>query len=166
MKRSIFIPMSKDNTIKTERTINKILSEYQAMPDLCTATDPYKYMVVYDDTISHDNMIPDLGVRIVKGSEDFNKTEKKLNKVMEELRLDDNKAFISICNPSDFIYIILYQYKAGYFPIISIVPIIGDLRSAQKYLDKKFEEYDELELDLCDHIKLDDNHLMFLLLPR
>lgn len=164
-----FIPISQ-KARDTQMLINTSLfeiekkSKVQFVPELCKATDPYKFMTVYTETpFTVGSSSPSIGVKVVEGSQDIEETEELLYMTFEQLRNSDNKNFVNISQAGDFLYIILFEYKEGTFPVPKIVPIPSDPFNASTYLT---DELDSLEEDLgvvpVDSIQLNNGNMLLL----
>lgn len=164
-----FIPISQ-KARDTQMLINTSLfeiekkSKVQFVPELCKATDPYKFMTVYTETpFTVGSSSPSIGVKVVEGSQDIEETEGILCAVFEELRNSDNRNFVNISQAGDFLYIILFEYKEGTFPIPKIVPIPSDPFNASIYLTNELNDLEEnLGVVPVDSMQLNNGNMLLL----
>ena len=162
-----FIPISQ-KARDTQMLINTSLfeiekkSKVQFVPELCKATDPYKFMTVYTETpFTVGSSSPSIGVKVVEGSQDIEETEEILCTVFEELRNSDNRNFVNISQAGDFLYIILFEYKEGTFPIPKIVPIPSDPFNASIYLTNELNDLEEnLGVVPVDSMQLNNGNML------
>ena len=172
MKQVFLISMSLDEKT-TEDRINEAIymigkdSSVTWLTDLIKPLDDSKYMLVAEKEETKGTETPTIGVKVIRGSQDMLKTEKIINDTLAEMETDEDepKSFISISRPSEFMYIILFEYKAGTNPRVKIVsnpadPYIGS-RKLSTFL-KKLDEDDEWGLQPYDSFMLDENNLIIL----
>lgn len=169
MKRVSIIPISKVPK-KTQCIINNAIfnleNNYSVkfIPDLCKGLDSNKYMLTYDydpDGVGVAN--PSLGVEVVEGSENMEETERRINEAIENLVITKNKSFVNITRVSEFIYIILFEYKSGHFPTIRIRASIKDCSTSSDYLSRELEEWeDEEDIIPFDCFTIDNDYIMYL----
>ena len=149
MKQVYLIPMSRYED-ENEKVINDAIyrigkdSSVTWLADLIKALDDSKYMLVADKEETTGSETPEIGVRVIRGSQNMLKTEEIINEELKKMD-EDNKSFISICHPSEFMYIILFEYKAGTNPRVKIVPNPADAYIGSRKLTDFFERLDEDE---------------------
>jgi len=169
MKQVYLIPMSRYED-ENEKVINDAIyrigkdSSVTWLADLIKALDDSKYMLVADKEETAGSETPEIGVRVIRGSQNMLKTEEIINEELKEMD-EDNKSFISICHPSEFMYIILFEYKAGTNPRVKIVPNPADAYIGSRKLTDFFERLDEDDswgLEPYDSFMLDDKNLIIL----
>lgn len=169
MKQVYLIPMSRYED-ENEKVINDAIyrigkdSSVTWLADLIKALDDSKYMLVADKEETTGSETPEIGVRVIRGSQNMLKTEEIINEELKEMD-EDNKSFISICHPSEFMYIILFEYKAGTNPRVKIVPNPADAYIGSRKLTDFFERLDEddsWDLEPYDSFMLDDKNLIIL----
>ena len=68
-----------------------------------------------------------------------------INNTFKEMELDEDKNFLSISHPSEFVYIILYENKAGDFPRVKIIPNPADPLVGSQNATFFFQALDEDE---------------------
>lgn len=170
MKETTFVKLSQDHK-ETQKLINSAIFNIDTtmnvsfLPNLCKVTDPYKYMLVYEHKLGLASVAPSVGVKVVKCSSDMKKTNDQLNEVMSILRNKGNLNFLNISQQDEYTYIILYEYKAGGFPYIKIVPIIEDSYNAKYFIDNVFEDMyeDEMfDLEPFDSFMINKNNMIIL----
>jgi hypothetical protein len=121
MKLVCYVPCSKD-ALLTEEKINNHIAHFELhgvctwLTNLIKPVDSEKYMLVLEREDGAGTLSPAIGVRVIETSENTSKTEDMINDTFKEMELDEDKNFISIARLSEFIYIILYENKAGTFP--------------------------------------------------
>ena len=169
MKQVYLIPMSRYED-ENEKVINDAIyrigkdSSVTWLADLIKALDDSKYMLVADKEETTGSETPEIGVRVIRGSQNMLKTEEIINEELKEMD-EDSKSFISICHPSEFMYIILFEYKAGTNPRVKIVPNPADAYIGSRKLTDFFERLDEddsWDLEPYDSFMLDDKNLIIL----
>lgn len=169
MKQVYLIPMSRYED-ENEKVINDAIyrigkdSSVTWLADLIKALDDSKYMLVADKEETVGSETPEIGVRVIRGSQNMLKTEEIINEELKKMD-EDNKSFISICHPSEFMYIILFEYKAGTNPRVKIVPNPADAYIGSRKLTDFFERLDEddsWDLEPYDSFMLDDKNLIIL----
>lgn len=169
MKQVYLIPMSrneKDNETKINEAIYKIGKDSSVtwLADLIKALDDGKYMLIAEKEDSAGSETPEIGVRVIRGSQSMIKTEEIINEELKQMELDE-KSFISICRPSEYMYIILFEYKAGTNPRIKIVPNPADPYSGSNLLTSIFDRLDndkDWGLEPYDSFMLDDKNMIIL----
>lgn len=170
MKQVFYIAMSSNEKVtedKINEAIRRIGKDYKVewLTHLIKAIDPDKYMLIAERTMGAVGQeSPDIGVKIVQGSQDKKKTEDMINETFRQLEIEGKTNFISICHPTEFMYIILYENKSGTYPRVAIVPNpINPISGSRKmtYILKDLEkEYEGLEP--VDMFKLDKDSMMFI----
>lgn len=169
MKQVYLIPMSRYED-ENEKVINDAIyrigkdSSVTWLADLIKALDDSKYMLVADKEETVGSETPEIGVRVIRGSQNMLKTEEIINEELKKMD-EDSKSFISICHPSEFMYIILFEYKAGTNPRVKIVPNPADAYIGSRKLTDFFERLDEDDswgLEPYDSFMLDDKNLIIL----
>ena len=169
MKQVYLIPMSRYED-ENEKVINDAIyrigkdSSVTWLADLIKALDDSKYMLVADKEETSGSETLEIGVRVIRGSQNMLKTEEIINEELKEMD-EDSKSFISICHPSEFMYIILFEYKAGTNPRVKIVPNPADAYIGSRKLTDFFERLDEddsWDLEPYDSFMLDDKNLIIL----
>lgn len=169
MKQVYLIPMSRYED-ENEKVINDAIyrigkdSSVTWLADLIKALDDSKYMLVADKEETVGSETPEIGVRVIRGSQNMLKTEEIINEELKKMD-EDSKSFISICHPSEFMYIILFEYKAGTNPRVKIVPNPADAYIGSRKLTDFFERLDEddsWDLEPYDSFMLDDKNLIIL----
>ena len=88
-----------------------------------------------------------------------------LNDTFKELELDEDKDFISLCHPSEFVYIILYENKAGTFPRVKIIPNPADPRAGSRKISmflQMLEDDPDWDLEPYDSFMLDKDNMILL----
>jgi hypothetical protein len=172
MKQVYLVPMSlneKDNEEKINEAILKIGKDNAVtwLAGLIKALDANKYMLVAEKEDSKGTDTPEIGVKVIRGSQDMRKTEDIINDTLLEMEIaeDEPKSFISICHPSEYMYIILFEYKAAKNPRVKIVknpanPVSGS-RSLSMIL-QLLDEDDKWGLQPYDSFMLDDNNMIIL----
>ncbi len=170
MKYVKYVKISQD-CLKTQHIINDEIqkiaysSNVTFLTDLCKASDPYKYMLVYEKKLGLGTVNPTIGVKVVKGSENMQETEDRINSVFEYLRNRSDLNFISISHPSEFMYIILFEYVSGSFPVAKIIPVIGDAFNASISITDFLQELDEDEsfgLEPYDSFNINKDNMLML----
>ena len=169
MKQVYLIPMSRYED-ENEKVINDAIyrigkdSSVTWLADLIKALDDSKYMLVADKEETSGSETLEIGVRVIRGSQNMLKTEEIINEELKKMD-EDSKSFISICHPSEFMYIILFEYKAGTNPRVKIVPNPADAYIGSRKLTDFFERLDEddsWDLEPYDSFMLDDKNLIIL----
>lgn len=169
MKQVYLIPMSRYED-ENEKVINDAIyrigkdSSVTWLADLIKALDDSKYMLVADKEETVGSETPEIGVRVIRGSQNMLKTEEIINEELKKMD-EDSKSFISICHPSEFMYIILFEYKAGTNPRVKIVPNPADAYIGSRKLTdffKRLDEDDSWDLEPYDSFMLDDKNLIIL----
>lgn len=169
MKQVYLIPMSRYED-ENEKVINDAIyrigkdSSVTWLADLIKALDDSKYMLVADKEETSGSETPEIGVRVIRGSQNMLKTEEIINEELKAMD-EDSKSFISICHPSEFMYIILFEYKAGTNPRVKIVPNPADAYIGSRKLTDFFERLDKDDswgLEPYDSFMLDDKNLIIL----
>lgn len=169
MKQVYLIPMSRYEN-ENEKVINDAIyrigkdSSVTWLADLIKALDDSKYMLVADKEETAGSETPEIGVRVIRGSQNMLKTEEIINEELKAMD-EDSKSFISICHPSEFMYIILFEYKAGTNPRVKIVPNPADAYIGSRKLTDFFERLDKddsWDLEPYDSFMLDDKNLIIL----
>lgn len=169
MKQVYLIPMSRYED-ENEKVINDAIyrigkdSSVTWLADLIKALDDSKYMLVADKEETVGSETPEIGVRVIRGSQNMLKTEEIINEELKKMD-EDSKSFISICHPSEFMYIILFEYKAGTNPRVKIIPNPADAYIGSRKLTDFFERLDEddsWDLEPYDSFMLDDKNLIIL----
>lgn len=169
MKQVYLISMSRYED-ENEKVINDAIyrigkdSSVTWLADLIKALDDSKYMLVADKEETTGSETPEIGVRVIRGSQNMLKTEDIINEELKKMD-EDSKSFISICHPSEFMYIILFEYKAGTNPRVKIVPNPADAYIGSRKLTDFFERLDEDDswgLEPYDSFMLDDKNLIIL----
>lgn len=169
MKQVYLIPMSR-NEKDNERTINEAIykigkdSSVTWLGDLIKALDDSKYMLVAEKENATGTETPEIGVRVIRGSQNMVKTEEIINEELKQMELDE-KSFISICRPSEYTYIILFEYKAGTNPRVKIIPNPADPYAGSRKLSAFFEMLDKDDnwgLEPYDSFMLDDKNMIIL----
>lgn len=167
-KRVQVIPLS-NKALDTQLIINRAIYDIEHNYDvrfihnLCIALDSYKFMLTYDyDPDGTGVASPSIGVVAVNGSEDMSKTEHQLNCAIQDLILSGDKQFLNIFKVGN-IYIILFEYRAGGFPIIRIKNSINDPTCSSMYLTKELQDMEEEDgLFPYQSIKIDNDYIMYL----
>lgn len=171
MKQVFYVPMSA-NTVDNEKEINFAITKLEHdfklewLTDLIKATDANKYMLVYEKSEGSGSASPSIGVKVIQGSQDMVKTEKIINDAMLEMEMDEDKNFLSICNPAEFMYIILYENKAGEFPRVKIINNPSDTKAASRRISMFLQQLDDdpdWGLQPFDSFMLNKNHNMMIL---
>lgn len=171
MKQVFYIPMSA-NVVDIEKEINYAITKLEHdfklewLTELIKAPDASKYMLVFEKSEGAGSATPSIGVRVIQGSQDMLKTEEIINNALKELELDEDKDFISICNPAEFVYIILYENKGGEFPRVKIIPNPADPKAASRKMSMFLQQLDDdpdWELQPYDSFMLNKNHNMMIL---
>lgn len=169
MKQVYLIPMSRYED-ENEKVINDAIyrigkdSSVTWLADIIKALDDSKYMLVADKEETVGSETPEIGVRVIRGSQNMLKTEEIINEELKKMD-EDSKSFISICHPSEFMYIILFEYKAGTNPRVKIIPNPADAYIGSRKLTDFFERLDEddsWDLEPYDSFMLDDKNLIIL----
>lgn len=170
MKQVFFIPMPvKQEDIEKEinKAITKLEHDFKLewYTELIKAPDASKYMLVFEQEEGAGSASPTIGVKVVQGSQNKITTERMLNEIFLEMETDEDKNFISLCHPSEFIYIILFEYKAGVFPRVKIIPNPADpkagSRKASMFL-QRLDDDPDWELQPYDSFMLDKDSMMIL----
>lgn len=172
MKQVFLISMSLDEKT-TEDKINEAIymigknTSVTWLTELIKPLDDSKYMLVAEKEETKGTETPTIGVKVIRGSQDMLKTEKIINDTLTEMETDEDepKSFISISHPSEFMYIILFEYKAGTNPRVKIVPNPVDPMSGSRKLSallERLDEDDEWGLQPYDSFMLDENNLIIL----
>lgn len=170
MKQVFYIPMSikeSDMEIEINRAIAKLEHDMKLewLTDLIKAPDASKYMLVFEKSDGAGSVSPSIGVKVIQGSQNKITTEKLLNDTFMELEASEDKNFISICHPSEFAYIILYENKAGTFPRVKIIPNPPDPRAGSRKISMFLEMLDDdpnWELQPYDSFMLDKDNMIIL----
>lgn len=170
MKQVFLIPMSSIEKT-TEDKINEAIykigknSDVTWLTNLIKPLDDSKYMLVGEVEETTGTETPDIGVKVIRGSQDIIKTEQIINDVLLEMDKDKDKTFIAISHPSEFMYIILYECKAGKNPRVKIVsdptdPYIGSRRLSTML--QKLDEDESWGLQPYDSFMIDEKNLIIL----
>ena len=172
MKQVFLIPMSLDEKTTQDR-INEAIymigknNSVTWLANLIKSLDDSKYMLAVEKEETTGTETPEIGVKVIRGSQDMTITEKIINDTLAEMETDEDepKSFISISRPSEFMYIILFEYKAGTNPRVKIVPNPADAYIGSRKLTDFFERLDEddsWDLEPYDSFMLDDKNLSIL----
>ena len=172
MKQVFLIPMSLDEKI-TEDKINEAIYmigkdiSVTWLTELIKPLDGSKYILVAEKEESTGTETPTIGVKVIHGSQDMLKTEKIINDTLAEMETDEDepKSFISISHPSEFMYIILLEYKAGTNPRVKIVPNPADPMSGSRKIStflKKLDNDEEWGLQPYNSFMLDSKNMIIL----
>lgn len=170
MKRVFYIPISASEK-DTEKAINDAITKLEAdfkiewIVDLIKAPDASKYMLVFEQSDGAGSSSPAIGVRVIQGSQNKVKTEQMINDTLKELELDEDKNFISICHPAEFMYIILYENTAGEFPRVKIIPNPSDPRAGSRKISALLQILDDdpdWDLQPYDSFMLDKDNMIIL----
>jgi hypothetical protein len=166
-----YVPISPKAHI-TESNINDIISKmeraYQVewIVELIKPVDADKYMLVGEKLDGSGTLSPSIGVKVIELSQDKAKTEEMINNTFKEMELDGDKNFLSISHPSEFVYIILYENKAGDFPRVKIIPNPTDPLAGSQNATFFFQALDEDEewngLQPFDSFMLDKESMIVL----
>ena len=169
MKQVFLIPMSlneKDNEDRINKAIYKIGKDNSVtwLADLIKALDSDKYMLVADKEDTKGTETPEIGVKVIRGSQNIAKTEEIINDTLREMEFEE-KSFISICHPAEHMYIILFEYKADTNPRVKIIknpadPYIGS-RNLSTIL-QTLDEDDSWGLEPYDSFMLDKDNMIIL----
>ena len=170
MKQVFLIPMSSIEKT-TEDKINEAIykigkdSDVTWLTDLIKPLDDSKYMLVGEVEETAGTETPDIGVKVIRGSQDITKTEQIINDILLEMDKDKDKTFIAISHPSEFMYIILYKCKAGKNPRVKIIsnpadPYIGSRRISTML--QKLDEDESWGLQPYDSFMIDEKNLIIL----
>lgn len=170
MKQVFYIPISsnaEDTEFKINEAITKISKDFSIewLINLCKSTDNNKYMLVGEKEDGTGVATPEIGVKVITSSQDMRKTEDIINNTLLEMELDEDKNFISICRPSEFIYIILYEYKAGSFPRVKIIPNPADPYIGSRRISMLLNILDddpEWKLQPYDSFMIDKDNMIIL----
>ena len=170
MKQVYLIPMSRYED-ENEKVINDAIyrigkdSSVTWLADLIKALDDSKYMLVADKEETTGSETPEIGVRVIRGSQNMLKTEEIINEELKKMD-EDNKSFISICHPSEFMYIILFEYKSGEFPRVKIIPNPADpymgSRKVSTLLQNLEEDQEWIGMEPYDSFMLDEDNIVIL----
>lgn len=170
MKQVFLIPISSIEKT-TEDKINEAIykigknSDVTWLTDLIKPLDDSKYMLVGEVEETAGTETPDIGVKVIRGSQDIIKTEQIINDVLLEMDKDKDKTFIAISHPSEFMYIILYECKAGKNPRVKIVSDPADPYIGSRRLSTMLQKLDEDEswgLQPYDSFMIDEKNLIIL----
>lgn len=170
MKQVFLIPMSSIEKT-TEDKINEAIykigknSDVTWLTDLIKPLDDSKYMLVGEVEETTGTETPDIGVKVIRGSQDITKTEQIINDTLLEMDKDKDKTFIAISHPSEFMYIILYECKAGKNPRVKIVSDPADPYIGSRRLSTMLHKLDEDEswgLQPYDSFMIDEKNLIIL----
>lgn len=169
MKQVFLIPMSlneKDNEDRINEAIYKIGKDNSVtwLADLIKALDSDKYMLIADKEDVKGTETPEIGVKVIRGSQNMSKTEQIINDTLKEMEFEE-KSFISLSHPAEHMYIILFEYKAGTNPRVKIVnnpadPYIGS-RTLSTIL-QTLDEDDSWGLEPYDSFMLDKDNMIIL----
>lgn len=171
MKQVYYVPIStnaKDTENKINETISKISEAFKVewFTNLCKATDANKYMLFAEkDPDSTGTATPDIGVKVITGSQNIHKTEAIINDTFTEMELDEDKNFISICHPSEFIYIILYENKSGTFPRVKLIHNPADPHAGSRRVSMMLQALDDdtdWGLEPYDSFMIDKDNMIIL----
>lgn len=170
MKQVFYIPMPiKESDIEKEinNAISKLEYDFKLewLVDLIKAPDASKFMLVFEKEDGAGSATPSIGVRVIQGSQNKITTEKMLNDTLLELESDEDKSFISLCHPSEFVYIILFEYKAGDFPRVKIIPNPADPKAGSRKASAFLQALDDDEnwdLQPYDSFMLDKDNMIIL----
>ena len=173
MKQVYYIPIS-SNEKDTEDKINEAIRMIESrdkvdwIVELCKSTDASKYMLVGEKSDS-TSVVPastSIGVKVIQGSQDKAKTEQIINKTLLNMELDGDKSFVSISHPYEFMYIILFEYKAGEFPRVKIIPNPADpymgSRKVSTLLQNLEEDPEWIGMEPYDSFMLDEDNMVIL----
>lgn len=169
MKQVYLIPMSlneKDNEDKINEAILKIGKDSSVnwLTNLIKSLDADKYMLVAEKEDSEGTLTPQIGVKVIRGSQNMATTEKIINDTLLELELDE-KSFISISRPSEYMYIILFEYKAGKNPRVKIIKNPADAFIGSRNISTILQNLDEDEewgLQPYDSFMIDKDNMIML----
>ena len=170
MKQVFLIPMSSIEKT-TEDKINEAIykigknSDVTWLTNLIKPLDDSKYMLVGEVEETTGTETPDIGVKVIRGSQDIIKTEQIINDVLLEMDKDKDKTFIAISHPSEFMYIILYECKAGKNPRVKIISDPADPYIGSRRLSTMLQKLDEDEswgLQPYDSFMIDEKNLIIL----
>ena len=169
MKQVFLIPMSlneKDNEDRINEAIYKISKDNSVtwLADLIKALDSDKYMLVADKEETKGTETPEIGVKVIQGSQNMSKTEEIINDALREMEFEE-KSFISLSHPAEHMYIILFEYKAATNPRVKIVnnpadPYIGS-RNLSTIL-QTLDEDDSWGLEPYDSFMLNKDNMIIL----
>lgn len=170
MKRVYYVSLSsKPEDIETgiNDAIAKIEHDYTLdwLTDLFIAPDASKFQLVFEQSGTVGTDEPSIGVKVVAGSQNMHTTEELLNEAFLELSAGEDKGFLNIFHPSEFVYIILYENKAGEFPRVKITPNpaepkIGGVRMSNFF--QFLDDDEEWDLQPYECIMLDKNNMLIL----
>ena len=170
MKLVSYVPCSK-KALLTEQKINEYISHFERngvctwLTNLIKVVDSEKYMLVLDREDGAGSQSPAIGVRVIETSEDTSKTEEIINDTFREMELDEDKNFVSISRLSEFIYIILYENKAGTFPRAKIFknpidPLAGS--TSMSFTLQTLDDDDQWDLQPFDSFMIDKENMIML----
>lgn len=154
MKKVYLLKLSTEEE-KTEMIINQFIEGVSRnavinwLTNLIRPLDSNKFMLVGEvEGASEEPTTPGIGVKVVRGSQNMKETEKILNSALMELEMDEEepKSFLSIFNPIENMYIILFEYKAiEDHTMLYIRPNPADPVMGSRYLTKELEDISELD---------------------
>jgi hypothetical protein len=162
--------MSSEASI-TEKNINDTIAKVESdsqvewLLSLIKATDYSKYMLVAEKGDGSGSSSPAIGVKVIDASQDRRATEKLINETLKEMELDEDKNFVSICHPAEFLYIILYENKAGTFPRVKIIPNPSEPRTGNFFVTgllQRLDDDEEWGLQPYDSFMLDRESMIIL----
>jgi hypothetical protein len=170
MKQVYYVPMSSRER-HIEDSINEAIGTFERaykvewLTNLIKAPDDNKFMLVFEREDGAGSNSPAIGVKVIQGSQNKLTTEDMLNNAFKELELDEDKNFISLFHPAEFVYIILYENKAGKFPRVKIIPNPVDPNNGARQITTLLNILDEDEnwgLQPYDSFMLDKTNMIML----
>lgn len=172
MKQVFLVPISLDEKT-TEDRINEAIymigknNSVTWLANLIKSLDDSKYMLAVEKEETTGTETPEIGVKVIRGSQDMIITEKIINDTLAEMETDEDepKSFISISRPSEFMYIILFEYKAGTNPRVKIINNPADPYIGSRRMNTLFETLDNDDtwgLEPYDSFMIDKENLMIL----
>lgn len=169
MKQVFFIPISSDidNEVNINQAIYKIGKESSVtwFTNLIKAVDDNKYMLVVDKEKSSGIEEPEIGVKVIRGSQNMYTTQEMINDALKEMEFNE-QTFISISRPYEYMYILLFEYRAcRHNPRVKIIPNPADPYNGSRKLTgylQGLDKDDEWGLQPYDSCVLDpENIFMF-----
>ena len=170
MKKVFLVEMSTDE-MDNELLINRFIYDIGRrntvtwLTNLIHPLNADKYMLVAEvDKVTSDTVLtPEIGVKIVRGSQDMSETEDILNEALDELKMSD-RTFLSISNPIEYMYILLYENAStDLHTHVHVLPKPVDCYSGSRYLSNRLqhiEKDNDGELQPYDIVMLKEHMLM------
>ena len=159
----------KTNEDKINEAIYKIGKDHDTtwLTDLIKPLGNDKYMLVADTEDTAGSETPDIGVKVIRGFYDKVQTENLINDTLKEMEADEDepKHFLAISHPTEYMYIILFEYSADTNPRVKIIPAPESPTEGARrisYLLQTLDKDATWGLDPYDSFMLDENNMIIL----